>query len=204
MYICRFIFYLFSNRLKESEGARRKGGQNNRSWRCTGEEVVMILFIFFVFADPTNGSAGMYQLEYAAAGAAELAAARSDGTARGGKRDGRLCSTTRVRRYDRSTGTAAPAAAPAAGPTAATPPVQRQRRAENESDHQLSSTEYDGEGSLQSVCNHRAGRVLSRHERLQSKPPVRTSPFHWNGSAVVASRSPNCFVDRIQLRFWIC
>lgn len=36
------------------------------------EDVVMILFIFFVFADPIHGFAGMYQLEYAAATETEL------------------------------------------------------------------------------------------------------------------------------------
>lgn len=38
-----------------------------------GEDVVMNLFIFFVFADPVDGSLGMYQLEYTTATAISAA-----------------------------------------------------------------------------------------------------------------------------------
>lgn len=46
-----------------------------------GEDVVMILFIFFVFADPIDGFTGIYQLEYAATTAAELSTIRHRYTA---------------------------------------------------------------------------------------------------------------------------
>lgn len=110
-----------------------------------GEEVVMILFIFFVFADPIDGYAGMYQLEYTATcvGAARLPLTCT-GAPRYSDANGWSESKTRIYQYDGSTRTAATATA-AAIPTAATSTAanQRQRRTQNKSDHQLPSTEYD-------------------------------------------------------------
>lgn len=49
--------------LKESEKAFKSAGWPT-SMALHGEDVVMNLFIFFVFADPVDGFAGRYQLEY--------------------------------------------------------------------------------------------------------------------------------------------
>lgn len=60
-----FLFILKS--LKEKMMKAFKSAGWPTSVALHGEDLVMNLFIFFVFADPVDGSIGMYQLEYTTA-----------------------------------------------------------------------------------------------------------------------------------------
>ena len=106
------IYFLFIfNRLKKVRAF--KSADRATIMALHGENVVMILFIFFVFADPTNNYPGTYQLEYAAARTTELTATddRSTRTAESDKSENR----TRIFQNDRSTRAAVTATAAATG-----------------------------------------------------------------------------------------
>lgn len=71
IYVYMQIYFLFIlNRLKKVRAFKSAGRATIMALH--GENVVMILFIFFVFADPINDYPGTYQLEYAGARAAQL------------------------------------------------------------------------------------------------------------------------------------
>lgn len=143
IYVYMQIYFLFIfNCLKKMRAF--KSADRATIMALHGENVVMILFIFFVFADPINDYAGTYQVEYAADRAAELTASNNRST-RTTESNGESENRTRIYQNDRSTRTTTPATTAAATTTTTN---QRQWRTKNKFDHQLSSTEYDRERSL--------------------------------------------------------
>lgn len=79
------------------------------------EDIVMILFIFFVFADPIHGFAGIYQLEYAA-----ITAIRRRSAGESGRKPDSGAEFCAAAQNDGSTRAAAPYAATAIAAAAAT------------------------------------------------------------------------------------
>ena len=122
IYVYMQIYFLFIfNRLKKVRAF--KSADRATIMALHGENVVMILFIFFVFADPINNYAGTYQLEYAAARATELTATndRSTRTTESYKSENR----TRIYQNDRSTRAAVTATAAATGAATTTDATQK-------------------------------------------------------------------------------
>lgn len=116
------IYFLFIfNRLKKVRAF--KSADRATIMALHGENVVMILFIFFVFADPINNYPGTYQLEYAAARITELTATndRSTRTAESDKSENK----TRIYQNDRSTRAAVTATAAATGAATTTNATQK-------------------------------------------------------------------------------